>query len=59
MATLKKDIEPDIDLAEEIVQEAFEQALEHWPATGTPDRPGAWLLTTARRRAMQPAPRGP
>jgi RNA polymerase sigma factor (sigma-70 family) len=42
----------DIDLAEEIVQEAFEQALDHWPASGTPDRPGAWLLTTARRRAF-------
>jgi RNA polymerase sigma factor (sigma-70 family) len=42
----------DIDLAEEIVQEAFEQALDRWPATGTPDRPGAWLLTTARRRAI-------
>jgi RNA polymerase sigma-70 factor (ECF subfamily) len=42
----------DIDAAEEIVQEAFEQALAHWPAQGTPDRPGAWLLTTARRRAL-------
>jgi predicted RNA polymerase sigma factor len=42
----------DIDLAEEVVQEAFEQALDHWPAAGTPDRPGAWLLTTARRRAL-------
>ncbi len=42
----------DIDAAEEIVQAAFEQALEHWPATGPPDRPGAWLLTTARRRAL-------
>jgi RNA polymerase sigma factor (sigma-70 family) len=42
----------DIDLAEEIGQEAFEQALDHWPETGTPDRPGAWLLTTARRRAL-------
>jgi RNA polymerase sigma factor (sigma-70 family) len=42
----------DIDLAEEIVQEAFEQALDRWPMTGTPDRPGAWLLTTARRRAI-------
>jgi RNA polymerase sigma factor (sigma-70 family) len=48
----------DIDLAEEIVQEAFEQALEHWPATGTPDRPGAWLLTTARRRAIDRLRRG-
>src|SRR5262249_27631233 len=42
----------DIDLAEEIVQEAFEQALDRWPATGAPDRPGGWLLTTARRRAI-------
>jgi RNA polymerase sigma factor (sigma-70 family) len=42
----------DIDAAEELVQEAFEQALDRWPASGTPDRPGAWLLTTARRRAL-------
>ena len=42
----------DIDLAEEIGQEAFEQALDRWPTTGTPDRPGAWLVTTARRRAI-------
>ncbi len=42
----------DIDAAQEIVQEAFEQALDHWPAHGMPDRPGAWLLTTARRRAL-------
>ncbi|MGH7324211.1 MAG: sigma factor, partial [Candidatus Rokuibacteriota bacterium] len=42
----------DIDAAEEVVQEAFAQALDHWPAGGAPDRPGAWLLTTARRRAL-------
>ena len=48
----------DIDAAEEIVQEAFEQALDHWPGTGTPDRPGAWLLTTARRRALDRLRRG-
>jgi len=42
----------DIDAAQEVVQEAFEQALDHWPADGVPDRPGAWLLTTARRRAL-------
>jgi hypothetical protein len=42
----------DIDAAEEVVQEAFAQALDHWPAAGTPHRPGAWLLTTARRRAL-------
>jgi RNA polymerase sigma factor (sigma-70 family) len=42
----------DIDTAEEIVQDAFAQALDRWPAGGTPERPGAWLLTTARRRAL-------
>jgi len=42
----------DIDAAEEVVQEAFAQALDRWPATGLPDRPGAWLLTAARRRAL-------
>ena len=42
----------DVDAAEEIVQEAFEQALTHWSREATPDRPGAWLLTTARRRAF-------
>ena len=42
----------DLDRAEEIVQEAFARALHHWPTDGTPDRPGAWLLTTARRRAL-------
>ena len=49
----------DIDVAEEVVQEAFAQALDHWPADGTPERPGAWLLTTARRRAdrLRHAPR--
>jgi RNA polymerase sigma factor (sigma-70 family) len=48
----------DIDTAEEVVQGAFEQALAHWPASGTPDRPGAWLLTTARRRALDHLRRG-
>jgi len=42
----------DIDAAEEVVQEAFAQALDRWPVTGLPDRPGAWLLTAARRRAL-------
>jgi len=42
----------DIDAAQEVVQDAFERALDHWPADGIPDRPGAWLLTTARRRAL-------
>ena len=42
----------DIDAAEDVVQEAFAQALDHWPVRGIPDRPGAWLLTAARHRAL-------
>ncbi len=42
----------DIDLAEEAVQDAFVAALEHWDRQGVPDRPGAWLTTTARRKAL-------
>ena len=42
----------DWDLAEELVQEAAIAALEHWPSDGIPDNPGAWLMTTARRKAV-------
>jgi RNA polymerase sigma-70 factor, ECF subfamily len=42
----------DLDLAEECTQEAYAQALQTWPQTGIPDRPGAWLMTTARNRAL-------
>ncbi|MGW1144088.1 RNA polymerase sigma factor [Streptomyces sp. NPDC002454] len=42
----------DLDLAEEVAAEAVEAALRHWPEDGVPRRPGAWLLTTARRRAV-------
>lgn len=42
----------DLDLAEEVTSEAIEAALVHWPVDGVPARPGAWLLTTARRRAV-------
>ncbi|MCO5994284.1 RNA polymerase sigma factor [Actinoallomurus rhizosphaericola] len=42
----------DWELAEECVQEAFEAALLHWPGEGVPRRPGAWLTTTARNRAL-------
>jgi len=42
----------DWDLAEECVQDAFARALERWPAEGIPPRPGAWLTTTARNRAL-------
>jgi RNA polymerase sigma-70 factor (ECF subfamily) len=42
----------DFDLAEELVQEALLEALQHWPNEGIPEKPGAWLLTTARRKAV-------
>ncbi|MGH2456903.1 MAG: RNA polymerase sigma factor, partial [Candidatus Limnocylindria bacterium] len=42
----------DWDLAEELVQDAAVAALEHWPSEGIPRSPGAWLMTTARRRAL-------
>jgi RNA polymerase sigma-70 factor (ECF subfamily) len=42
----------DWDLAEELVQDAAVAALEHWASDGIPDNPGAWLMTTARRRAV-------
>jgi RNA polymerase sigma-70 factor (ECF subfamily) len=42
----------DWDLAEECAQDAFTRALERWPVDGVPDKPGAWLTTTARNRAF-------
>jgi RNA polymerase sigma-70 factor (ECF subfamily) len=42
----------DLDLAEDVASEAIEAALTHWPVDGVPPRPGAWLMTTARRRAV-------
>jgi len=42
----------DIDLAEEAVQDAFTVALVRWPADGVPPNPGGWIVTTARRRAL-------
>jgi RNA polymerase sigma-70 factor, ECF subfamily len=42
----------DFDLAEEAAQEAFAVAAERWPRDGTPTNPGAWLVTTARNRAI-------
>jgi RNA polymerase sigma factor (sigma-70 family) len=42
----------DFDIAEEIVQDTLVTALERWRADGIPDRPGAWLTTAARRRAI-------
>ena len=42
----------DIQLAEDAVQDAFTTALERWPRDGTPANPGAWVITTARNRAI-------
>jgi RNA polymerase sigma factor (sigma-70 family) len=42
----------DLGLAEELAQDALVAALEQWPRTGIPARPGAWLTTTAKRRAI-------
>ncbi len=42
----------DWDAAEELVQDAAVAAIEHWPSEGIPRNPGAWLMTTARRRAV-------
>jgi RNA polymerase sigma factor (sigma-70 family) len=42
----------DVDRAEDLAQEALLTALERWPAAGIPDNPGAWLMTTAKHRAV-------
>src|ERR1700731_1077404 len=42
----------DVGLAEDMAQEALLAALEQWPDSGIPSNPGAWLMTTAKRRAI-------
>ncbi len=42
----------DVGLAEDLAQDALVIALEKWPASGLPDNPGGWLMTTAKRRAL-------
>lgn len=42
----------DVGLAEELAQDALVAALEHWPIDGLPDKPAAWLMTTAKHRAL-------
>jgi RNA polymerase sigma-70 factor (ECF subfamily) len=42
----------NFDIAEEVVQDSLVAALENWPVQGIPDKPGAWLMTAARRRAI-------
>jgi RNA polymerase sigma factor (sigma-70 family) len=42
----------DVGVAEELAQDALVAALEHWPTQGVPDKPGAWLMATAKNRAL-------
>ncbi|QDQ80457.1 RNA polymerase sigma factor [Paraburkholderia megapolitana] len=42
----------DVGVAEELAQDALVAALEHWPEAGVPDNPGAWLMATAKNRAL-------
>src|SRR5687768_17992563 len=42
----------DVGTAEDLAQDALAVALERWPETGVPDNPGAWLMATAKRRAI-------
>ena len=42
----------DVPLAEDLTQEALLAAVEHWPVTGVPEKPGAWLMAIAKRRAL-------
>jgi len=48
----------DVGRAEELAQDALIAALEHWPEQGVPDNPGAWLMATAKRRAIDELRRG-
>jgi RNA polymerase sigma factor (sigma-70 family) len=48
----------DVGLAEDLAQDALVAALERWPETGVPDNPGAWLMATAKHRAIDPLRRG-
>ena len=48
----------DVGLAEELAQDALVTALEKWPVSGVPDNPGAWLMQTAKHRAIDTLRRG-
>jgi RNA polymerase sigma-70 factor, ECF subfamily len=48
----------DVGLAEELAQDALVAALEQWPQSGVPDKPGAWLMATAKHRAIDQLRRG-
>ncbi len=51
VATLMRDV-GDLTIAEDAAQDAFIEASTRWPADGVPERPGAWLITTGRRKAI-------
>ena len=42
----------DVGIAEDLAQDALIAALEHWPIDGIPDNPGGWLMTAAKRKAL-------
>src|SRR5438105_15801324 len=48
----------DVGLAEDLAQDALVVALERWPESGVPDNPGAWLMATAKHRAIDQLRRG-
>src|SRR4029079_1045236 len=48
----------DVPLAEDLTQDALLAALEHWPGSGLPEKPGAWLMATAKRKALDHLRRG-
>jgi RNA polymerase sigma factor (sigma-70 family) len=52
IAGLARFVRGDVGLAEELAQDALVAALEEWPASGMPENPAAWLMTTAKRRAI-------
>src|SRR4030088_2979956 len=58
LVTSRARMQRDGPLAEDLTQEALLAALEHWPATGVPEKPGAWLMATAKRRALDHQRRG-
>ncbi len=57
-ATLIGLCDGDFQLAEDVFQESLITALERWPLDGVPNRPDAWIITTARRRAIDQLRRG-
>ena len=52
LATITRRLDGDLALAEDVVQDAFVAAAVEWDRRGTPERPGAWLTTTAWRKAL-------